>query len=320
MFTRICLLSACGLVLSLPAFANASNLTLADVPQSGIGQYTFERARALTNATTYSTTNTNVYGVPFDPHAGLPAGVTALSPRGQIEGEDGWGVALVYQLVNGVLAGDGSINPKTGGTYYDNSAGLNNVWLVAVFHGGVDRSVTLRSPSAGHLSDFDVVTTGTQMELWAVPKDSLSSVADPSLLVDYAAGNRTAANQYTGWLDATSMAAGIRLFTATSQYELFKGGLSANGKFDGTMNMYFDVNPESGAWASIADSDHYLTPTIGGNGDRHFSDIFMTFTDQYSDTWNALGSDQGGWDMKTPEPATLAMLALGALALLRRRK
>jgi len=284
------------------------------VPPPGIGAYTFDRARNQDNGTSYVPTtafNPANYNVPFDPHGVVPTGVDISYPLGRVGTEDNWGIALVYQLSNGQPSGSGTAIIAKPPIYYDNSAGTNDTWLVAIFHNGTDREVILSTPTAGHVSDFSVVTTGTQMELWAVDKSMLGALADPNNLLDFNAASRLSANEYAGWLDATSKSTAVRLFTGTSAYAEFKGGVSDSGKFDGTNNIYFDIDAGSGAWASaIEPGNFFLTPKLNPSDPDHYSDIFLTFTDQASDTWNTYSSDQGGWKV-IPEPLTMLGVFMG---------
>jgi hypothetical protein len=310
---------AAGLILAL---SEAAWAYVAPPPPGG-SIYTFSRSRNQDMGTSYTTDSTASppLNTPFDPHVtNLGGAVTITPPRGQMgQTEDSWGLAFLYQLSTGRTAADGSIQPQPGGLYYDNSAGDQGTWLVAMFYGGTDRQIVLRTPAAGHVSDFQIVTTGTKIELWAVDKAALSALADPNLLLDYTPGARTAPNQYIGWLDALSEANGERLLTGTSRYQFFNGGVSDNGKFDGTSNIYFDVDPGSGAWDALAGSNYFPTPLLsGGTGSN--SDMFLTFADQFSDTWGASSSDQGGWAGHAPEPATLGLLLVGGLAIIRRRR
>jgi len=313
-----------GLVLAVTSAALAVT-----APPPGISPFTSVQSRNQDNGTSYSGP---VDGIAHDPNE---AGITKTPARGTIGHEDNWGIFAVHLLSKGALGGDGiAITPDVP-VIFSNGDGSNTTWLVGMFYGGVDQSVQFNNPDAGHVSAFEVLSRGTQFDLYAVDPTKLAAGANMLNLMSFSAANRTGAAQYTGWVDPNTTSGATFLMHGTSQYNQFIGQATAALKFDGLTNIYFDVDPNfvnpltgtTGAWASIAQSNHFPTPKIfAGDPDpnAHLSDIFLTFTDQASQQgWDTFSSDQGGWaNAAVPEPLTMIGLFLGVGGLgryLRRR-
>jgi hypothetical protein len=337
-----------GVVLSWGVSAWA--VTVPDLPAG----YDYLKSRNADNGSTYvvsglnpgdtfSFTNTALpNGVPTVVAGnlnGAPANatVTKFGALGAVQGEDSWGIALMYQIAAGHLnnpGSDGSIVGFTGPIGYDNSAGTQDTWLTAMFHSGVDTQVvvTLGNGTNGIPSGQQketITTAGLKTELYAVdaaaidanlagaPKDSVN-------LADFIPASRTAVDQYQGWTGNTLPAANsVLLGTGTSDYfqstvVVDGSGVIVSNSLDAS-TVYFDVPAAGpGIWnVSWGTSDQLLTPL----GDP--TNLWFQWTlDSGQRGWSVHSSDLGG-AFAVPEPFTMTSVFLAVAGIggyIRRRR
>ena len=237
--------------------------------------------------------------------------------------EDTYGIFNLYQLSTGIVSDDGTaILP--GSTYWDNSDGEKDTWLIGMIYGGNDSYVSLETPTADHITDFSVLVDDVSFEVWAVQKSDLGDGGnvyfDENNLAEYDAANHTAYNRYTGWLDATTIANGQKLLTGKSTWMESSGWVDANGKFQGNAEIYFDIdeNDATGSWNDLWGVGAWFTDPDGDTADWR-----MSFTLEPGTLgWLTHSSDPGGL-YSIPEPVTMLGVFLGVSSLtgyLRRRK
>jgi hypothetical protein len=320
------------LILGLVAVMTDAMWAITYPPAFSGSNFTFVRNRNEDNGNSYNGVADGVFkpASSFTQVTSFTTGQQKIKARGAIGTETNWGLFITQQLVTGAVGSDGiTVDPVPHKTYYDNSAGTNSVWLVGMFYGGVDQQVAIKPATPGNVSNFEVVSTGLHLELWAVNPATLSPLADSNTLMPFNAASRTAANSYTGWLDAAVRASGTRLMTATSDYNDFDGFETNAGKFDGQTKVYFNVDASSVAAGDpfavdianhrVDGNGHYLTPTFAGQPVRlsDFSDMFFTFTDQGGPgNWDTQSSDQGGFGgVNVPEPLTMLGVFMGVSSL-----
>jgi len=279
---------------------------------------TFLASRNVDNATVYIPTDPGLIGQTVDPD-NLPAGVTAITPRGGLAGEDSWGLAVMYQIAEGYVKSDGTIGGNT--IYYDNSAGLSNTWLVGMFWGGHDYSVSFKNPPSPAVSSFTVLTDSLQFELWAVDKTALDSAVMPfPEMLPFSAADRTAANRYSGWMeDAMLAGSAVKLLRGESTFMRFNGDAFSTAtpgvyRFAGDALAYFDIDETDSSylWNSLWGTSGGFTDPAGNAADMYFSWDLET-----GDTWDTLSRDFGG---VIPDPLTIALIGLGGIILLRRKR
>jgi len=306
----VCAWIVVGLVLASTATTWA--VTVPAVP-NGV---TFLASRNVDNGTAYIPTDPGLIGQTIDPD-NPPAGVTVVGPRGGLPGEDSWGLALMYQIADGYLKADGTVGAKLP-IYYDNSAGMNDTWLVGTFWGGHDTAVTFEAPTAPSVSTFTVLTENLQFELWAVDKAALDAAAQsiPEFL-PFDATDRTAANRYNGWMeDAMLAGSAVKLLRGESTFVRFNGDAYPTAtagvyRFAGDTVAYFDIDE--------TDASYLWNPTWGANGlfedpDGNFADMYFTWDLEAGLTWDTLSRDFGGVNV-VPEPVTMFGIFLGISSL-----
>lgn len=274
---------------------------------------------------------TSLFGVALDPD-NLPASVTQLKPLGAVpqensqELEDTWGILHLYFIKQGELVGANTqVAGTPGALAWDNSNGGEDTWIVGIFYGGNDTSVTFNNTNNATALNID--TVGVKFELWAVDKAALSASAvannvgpiDPENLVDFDALNRTADNRYAGWVDGV----GIKLVSGESTEFTFDGTISNNGlSFDGQTTAYFDIdeNDPTGLWNAAWGS----TPQLVSLVNNVLSDAYFTWDLGVSNRdWNVASTDLGGVSAVIPEPLTMIglVLAVGSVGgYIRRRR
>lgn len=245
--------------------------------------------------------------------------VSFASP-GAIGGEDTWGLDLVYQIAPGVItnpASNGTQVDYVGPIIYDNSAGTQSTWLVAIFYGGTDTSVILTGGNGTNgipTGDYKQTTetSGVNFKLYAVDQTNLGAARDSVGLLPFVAANHTSDDTYVGWTDATALTGATLLLEGTSDYfaatAVIDGTGHVVGNPDNATVAYFDI-PAGGAglWNPILGaSDELLTP--GGTPTNLY---FQWTIGNSSNGWVAKSDDVGGAVATIPEPLTMLGLFLG---------
>lgn len=303
-----------GLVLLI-----ASPTWAVTVPTISYG-WNFVHARNEDNGTAYFYTGDPELTPPttFNPNDPLPDGVGTQPAAGPLFGaEDSWGIFLLYQISEGTPTADMTKVGQTfgGATTYSNSDGSNGTWLVGIFYGQTDTSVTLKTPTAGATSSFSVLASGLNFELWAVDETSLDLFThDSTNLTAYDATRRTLANRYTGWVEG----GGVEVLSGTTSYFEFDGNFYPTGYFDGTATLYFDIPVAGpGVWNQYIGGNglNGLGALIDPNGNQ--ADAWLTWelnAPQPGLNWSTYSHDDGGF-YAVPEPITMAglMLAIGCV-------
>jgi len=332
--TKVVFVTVLVLAVAGPAWA-------VTVPPPGISPFTSIQCRNQDVGTGYTPPASFVGdGIYHDPNT---AGIVKNPVRDPVGHEDTWGIFATHLLSHGDLGADGIDIVPGVPVFFSNGDGSNTTWVVGMFYGGVDQKIQFLSPDPSHVSKFSVLNRGLQFDIYAVDPTKLTA-ANMLNLKAFNSGTHTIDDRYPGWVDANTVGAGSGatfLMHGSSQYFEFIGQQTDPNlgpfKFDGTTNVYFDVDPNyvnpltgtTGAWANVANSNHFPTPQIDPNTDPlpgdHLSDVFLTFTDQGSSQgWDTFSSDQGGWAnvSSIPEPLTMVGLFLGVGGLgryLRRR-
>jgi hypothetical protein len=289
------------------------------------------KSRNQDNGTTYAITDLDAFlnyqnlpfgafGQPLDPDNLAGTGVTrskpdgALAQPGSAELEDTWGIVHLYFIKPGeLISGNTAVAGISGATAWDNSDGLENTWLVAMFWGGNDTAVTFTNPLNNTALTID--TEGVHFELWAVDKATLAASAtlngvgpiDPENLVFFDENNRSAVNRYDGWLDGV----GIKLVTGISTEFEFNGTISPDGQsFDGQTHAYFDIdeNDATGLWNEAWGNNE----SILSLNNLIPSDAYFTWDLANSNKgWDVASTDLGGVTTVIPEPLTVIGLMFG---------
>lgn len=251
------------------------------------------------------------YGTTFTQAQLAGAGITRVQSQGAISAvEDSWGIMRLYHIETGLLDPSKTQVTANGTVSLSDDLGNNSTQLVGMFYGGVDVGITFFGPTT-----VQIQTAGTKFELWAVEKANLVASATAAgvapvngvTLVDYKAG-RTVANQYPGWLDATSKAGGVLLLTGTTTEQIFLGTINANGVAGGS-NTYFDIN---GAGPGLWDAAWGSNPGLVSFANNVPSDMWFNWTVSNSlRGWGAQSQDNGGVANVIPEPITILGLLLG---------
>jgi len=229
--------------------------------------------------------------------------------------EDTWGIFSVNLIRDGILVSN-TINPLGGGTvWYTNQDAANpkDVWLVGMFWGGNDTSVSFDEPGTNELTSFTTLTDNVHLELWAVDMSDLDASVDVDTLLAYNSASRTAADEYTGWLDATVRANGVPLLRGLSEYIKFDGALMDSFYFSGDTDAWFDLplseGPSAGGifkWNDLFGVDPVI---VDPEGD--LIDIYQNWGLQFStEGWDTYSRDFGGVNA-VPEPVTMLGMFLG---------
>jgi hypothetical protein len=286
------------------------------------GGPTFFANRNVDNGTAYiPTVDFDRYGEVIDlTQAGALDNIQTFGPDGAVNGEDTWGLFIMYRISDGIVNTEGLIDDSGFPTYYDNSPGDEDTWLVGMFYGGNDYQIKIDTPAADQLSTFEVWSEGVHAELWAVEASDLDlGVPDGDgvfpggeLVRPFDENDRLAANEYAGWLDATTKANGAKLFTATSTHFKFTGSVDADGKFTGDSVSYWDIDETdaSGLWNGSWGLSNFFTDPDGNTADIYTSWELIAGT-----TWDTVSRDFGGVNVVVPEPVTMLgmFLAVGSL-------
>ena len=267
--------------------------------------------------------------ITFDPDS-APTYISSAGPRGGLQGEDGWGLALMRTIADGVYRpATNTVEADPFGNTYYNLTSTSDTWLVGMFWGTQDTSATIKSQTGTNPTDpsfkqsFEVFSSNLHFQLWAVDKSVID--ADPlhpinrENLQDYGAGFRQSSNQYTNWLDPDDPAwAGkaVKLLDGVTTYHKFAGELLANQKFTGHTDAYFDVDETgSGLWDPSWGTGQMFTDPDGNKADMYLSwDLTTGERD-----WDTTSHDFGGVN-QIPEPTTMVLVVLGGLGVFLRRK
>ena len=266
------------------------------------------------------------------------AGGVKLGAPGALNGEDTWGIWRLYHIEGGQLAAGNTQVTPIGPIAYDDSTATQATQMAGIFFGGVDQTVRISNITllGGGNFQFDIriATSGVKFELWGVNLVDLSLSASnagvgPVLdkgLVKYpetAGPLRTVANEYPGWLDATSKAnGGVLVLDGNSNQFIVSGTISVIGGveiFNLHTDAWFDIY---GAGSGVWDAAWGTTPgLVSLNGTP--SDVWFNWTITNSTQgWTAQSQDNGGAAFIIPEPITMLGLFLGVGGLggyLRRR-
>ena len=308
------LLVAClVLAVSGPAWAALT------VPAPGNGVL-YLASRNQDNATAYWLDDpTPDTSITFDPRPGLPAGVSSSGPRGGLNGESGWGLALMRYIADGTYhPGSNTVEETFGGNQYYTLSATSDTWLVGTFWGVTDTKVTITVDASGKQT-LDVLSSNLNFVLYAVQKDQLDANVGMDDLLPYVAGSRQPPSEYTGWLDPDAWAAGtyVKLLDGVSTSHEFVGSVNlANGKFTGHTDVYFDVDENgTGLWDPYWGVSGLFTDGNGNPADMYFS--WGLENGQWD--WDTTSRDFGG-AQQVPEPATMVLVSLGGLGVLFGRK
>ena len=308
-----------GLVLAVGTQAWA--LTVPSVP-SGV-MYT--PSRNQDNGTAYWINDPTMLplGSPitFNPDS-APAYISSAGPRDGLTGEDGWGLALMRDIADGIFKpATNTVEADPLGTYYYELTNASDTWLVGMFWGTHDTSVQIKSQtgtdptSSTFKTSFEVLSSELHFELWAVEKgvitgDPTNYPINKDNLQQYVDGFRQASNQYTNWLDpdkATWAGKAVKLLDGVTTYHKFVGELLANQKFTGHTDAYFDVDETgSGLWDPYWGTGGMFTDPDGNTADMYLA--WDLETGQRN--WDTTSHDFGGVNV-VPEPVTMASLFLG---------
>jgi|GEM_PF-1348479 len=235
----------------------------------------------------------------YDPD-NLPAWASRIKPRsampqpGSAELEDTWGIFILGYIKDGVLVSN-TVNPLGGGTvHYFNQDNSNpkDTWLVGISWGGNDTAVSFDEPGANERTSFTTLTDNVHLELWAVDMSDLDPSVDVDTLLDYDSSRRTAADEYTGWLDAAIRANGTKLLSGTSTYVKFDGALMGSSYFSGDTFAWFDLDETdtTALWNAKWGSEPLLI-----DPGLNLADIYMDWGLQFSsDGWDTYSRDFGG--------------------------
>jgi len=259
------------------------------------------------------------------PWVGINRVVLPGNQQGLIGNEDTWAIFAVR-----VVDAAGMFSPGTPVAdlfkklpnevtyeWTDTNNITNDTCLVGMVYGGWDSKVVVGSGG----TSLTVYTKDLRMELWAVDKSAVDLIG-ASQGPAYDPLRRTAANRYTGWLDAAGVATGTCLLTGEASYHRFIGTELLPGNpftYDGQTVSYFSIdNNTNGIWNKGVTNGNYFTDPDGFS-----ADMKLTFDiDPGQDGWSVNSHDDGGLTFAVPEPLTMLGFAFSGLfagGYLRRR-
>jgi len=228
--------------------------------------------------------------------------LTIIRPEDKkfMEGEDGWGLIKLIDIWDGVPnATNTDINKDE--MYW--VTGDNDSYLQGMYWGVQDQRV--------EVLDVDVMriySTGLQFNLYEV-------AVDGGVGTDYDPGDRVAMDTFGAWVDGS----GTLQAKGEGVWERFIGDADASG-VDGQTLVYLNVN--EGAWNDVLDPFWQITQSDkdGLFDTSELADLYQT--------WSIIGTNQERWTngedagrgYVIPEPATICLLSIGALALVRRKR